>query len=227
MNEHDSQKMESMLRRDGYVRALNAQEADLVVVNTCSIREKSYQKAVSEIGRASKNACHEEGKKPVIAVTGCVVSHDGENIMKRFPYVDMVLGPDHIAALPALARQSEEKKERFARTDFHDLSDYEFPPNVFWQASNDAEKPVKAYVTIMKCCDNACSFCIVPFVRGKEVSRPSVEIIDEIKRLEEQGVQEVTLLGQTVNSYGKGLLEKTTFPQLLRKIDQETAIKRL
>ncbi len=221
MNEHDSQKMSALLRLKGYAESADAGSADLIVVNTCSIREKSYHKAVSEIGRIGKKEEFEGGKKPVIAVTGCVVSHDGEAILKKFPFVDVVLNPDHIASLPDLALKSEEEGGRFAKIDFTDISDYEFPTPILPSSA------AKAYVTIMKGCDNTCSFCIVPFTRGGEVSRASGDIIDEIHRLEKQGVREVMLLGQNVNSYGKGLPEKTTFAGLLRRIDEETTIDRI
>lgn len=217
MNEHDSQKMEALLRKDGYAEANSAAEADVVVLNTCSIREKSYHKAVSQIARMKQ-----KGESKVLAVTGCVVSHDGEKILKKFPQVDMVLGPDHVAALPELAKKAEHGRGRFSRIDFSDISDYEFPSQIL-----TGEKQVKGYVTIMKGCDNACSFCIVPFTRGAEVSREPGEIIDEINRLSEQGVREVMLLGQNVNSYGKGLKGKTAFPRLLRLIDEGTSIERL
>lgn len=217
MNEHDSQKMEALLRQNGYAGADAAEDADLVVLNTCSIREKSYHKAVSQIGRMKR-----EGEGKVLAVTGCVVSHDGEKILKKFPQVDMVLGPDHIASLPELARRSEGGAGRFSKIDFSDLSDYEFPSQIL-----TGRKQVKGYVTIMKGCDNACSFCIVPFTRGAEVSRSASEIVDEINRLSAEGVREVMLLGQNVNSYGKGLTPRTSFARLLRRIDEETSIERL
>ncbi|HEX5038181.1 MAG TPA: tRNA (N6-isopentenyl adenosine(37)-C2)-methylthiotransferase MiaB [bacterium] len=220
MNEQDSSKMEALLGKDGYVRASSAAEADVVVLNTCSVREKSYHKAVSHIARMKQ-----AGEAKVLAVTGCVVSHSGDAILKRFPQVDMVLGPDHVAALPELARKAKEGGGRFSRIDFSDLSDYEFPSPIVTD-----QRQVKAYVTIMKGCDNACSFCIVPFTRGAEVSRRPEEIIDEINRLSAQGVREVMLLGQNVNSYGKGLTpqsQKTSFARLLRQVDEETSIDRL
>ena len=215
MNDHDSRKMEDLLRGDGYAPADSQEEADLVVINTCSVRDRSYQKAVSEIGRM-------RDRKAVVAVTGCVVSHDADNIRKRFPFVDILLGPDHIGKLPEMVRRAEAGEKGLRQTGFEDISDYEFP-SVF----STGEKQVKAYVTIMKGCDNVCSFCIVPFTRGKEVSRPPVEIVDEIKRLEAEGVREVMLLGQNVNSYGKGLTPKTSFARLLRQVDEETSIDRI
>lgn len=224
MNEHDSQKMEALLQGDGYCKTSSAGDADLIVINTCSIREKSYHKALSQIGKRGKESL-KSSRKSVIAVTGCVASHEGDRLLKRFPFVDIVAGPDHMGALPELVRESEENHKRVSVTDFHDLSDYEFPTPVLW--NDNSEKRIKAYVTIMKGCDNTCSFCIVPLVRGKEVSRASSEIIDEIHRLEEQGIREVMLLGQNVNSYGKRLSEKANFAKLLRRIDEETTLSRI
>lgn len=222
MNEHDSETMRALLGADGYSSCDEADEADVIVINTCSIRDKSYQKAVSVIGQNGKGL--RSGRKPVVAVTGCVVSHDGQNILKRFPFVDVVLGPDHIAALPQAVRKVWDGRERVSLFDFKDISDYEFPSPLLGSRN---ERRVKAYVTIMKGCDNNCSFCIVPFVRGREVSRPLHGIVEEIRGLEAQGVSEVMLLGQNVNSYGKQLPEKTNFARLLRLIDEKTAIARI
>jgi len=219
MNDHDSQKMEASLRQKGYVSAVVLSEADVVVINTCSIRDRSYQKAVSHIGLTAKT---ENGKKQIVAVTGCIVSHDGEKIMKRFPSVDLVLGPDHIASLPEMVEEAEHRKSRPVRVDFTDISDYEFPSQILMGG-----RRVKAHVTIMKGCDNVCSFCIVPFTRGKEVSRSAGDVIDEIHRLEHEGVREVMLLGQNVNSYGKTLSDRMSFSKLLRRIDEETSIDRM
>lgn len=227
MNENDSQKMESLLRDKGYVPSKTVGDADVIVVNTCSVREKSYQKAVSEIGRLAKKRESVAGRKPVVAVTGCVVSHDGRALLKRFPFLDIALGPDHIASLPIMVERarSHGKKERVALTDFTDISDYEFPAPLLWNSGET--KKATAYVTIMKGCDNTCSFCIVPFVRGVEVSRPADDVIREILQLESQGIREVTLLGQNVNSYGKKLATKIDFAHLLRRIDQETTLARI
>ncbi len=192
------------------------------MINTCSIREKSYHKAVSKIGQTRRDTGQ---AKPVIAVTGCVASHDGENLLKRFPFVDIALGPDHIAALPGLVREVQKNHTQVARTNFQDISDYEFPRPVLWNEGED--RKVTSYVTVMKGCDNQCSFCIVPFVRGEEVSKSSSQIIEEIQRLEEEGIREVMLLGQNVNSYGKKLGEKTDFATLLRMIDERTKVPRL
>ncbi len=226
MNEQDSVKMLSLLQQDGYARTYQEAEADLFVINTCSIREKAYHKAVSTIGKHRKMKRMDGRTKPVIAITGCVVSHDGAALMKRFPFVDIALGPDHVDSLPALVKQvSTSTQEKILLTDFKDISDYEFPTPIF--VPEASQRQAKAYVTIMKGCDNRCSFCIVPFVRGDEVSRTPESILEEIHRLEEQGVREVMLLGQNVNSYGKGLAPSKNFAQLLRLIDEKTSLARI
>ncbi len=216
MNEHDSATMESLLRREGHQKVASMTEADLVVINTCSVRDLSYQKAVSTIGCVAKG-----GRRPITAVTGCVASHEGAGLLKRFPFINLVLGPDHEAELPRLLRQINPARGPLVQTDFQDISDYEFPFVL------EEARTAIAYLTIMKGCNNVCSFCIVPRVRGPEVSRPSKEILDEINLLTSRGVREVTLLGQNVNSYGKGLPEKTTFALLLRRIEKETTIDRI
>ncbi len=226
MNEHDSLKMEGLLRGQGYAAAASAHDADVLVINTCSVREKSYQKAVSEIGRSIKGTRgRRRTKKPIVAVAGCVAAHDGDQLMKRFSDIDIVLSPDHVSKLPELVAKAESEKGRYARVDFADLSDYEFPSPLTFQQAEKAYSP-KAYVTIMKGCDNTCSFCIVPFTRGAEVSRPVDDVLQEIRHLQSQGVREVMLLGQNVNSYGKDR-KGSGFPHLLRRIDEETGIDRI
>lgn len=211
--------MKGLLLRSGYSPTLKPAEADLILINTCSIREKAYHKAMSEIGRYLQKG----EKKVVLGVTGCVASQEGRKILRRMPHVDFVLGTDHIGKLPQVIQEARERDKKNSYSEFRDLSDYEFPIPL----EIPGERKVKAYVTIMKGCDNTCSFCIVPMTRGPEISRGSDDIIQEIRNLESRGVKEVMLLGQNVNSYGKGLLEKMDFPKLLRRIARETGIKRI
>lgn len=211
MNEHDSEIMLGLMKNKGYRPTHRMYEADVVVINTCSIREKSHQKAFSTIGLLK------ERREVTVAVTGCVASQEGDKLHKRFPFIDFVLGPDHVQKLPELVNVRVQNPS--TQTTFHDLSDYEFPTVV------NQETCVKSYVTIMKGCDNVCSFCIVPMVRGQEVSREPAEILEEILLLEQQGVKEIILLGQNVNSYGRNT--KTHFPQLLRRIEQKTSVGRI
>ena len=215
MNEQDSSLMEGMLHQMGYELSGDPREADLILINTCHIREKAYQKAMSEIGRWKIDG----GNSPVLGVTGCIASQLGGRLMRRFPTIDFVLGTDHIARLPEAIRTAG-KGARPAWHDFQALADYEFP-----RPLEGFGRKVKAYVTVMKGCDNNCSFCIVPFTRGPELSCPPDQIIEEVKRLREQGVREVMLLGQNVNSYGKGFRLK--FAGLLQRIERETGIERI
>jgi len=222
MNEQDSEVMSALLTGEGHQKTAHSGEADLILINTCSIREKAYHKAMSEIGRYAASRYRREGV--TIGVAGCVASQEGERILK-IPHVNFVVGTDRIAELPRLVRETKghdvrRVAARRVAADFQDISDYEFPtPLAGW------EPRVKAFVTIMKGCDNTCAFCIVPMTRGAEVSRDPDEIVREVARLRETGVREVMLLGQNVNSYGKKL--GVTFACLLRRIEEETGIDRL
>jgi tRNA-2-methylthio-N6-dimethylallyladenosine synthase len=221
MNENDSMQVIDLLKARDYVETANPQEADLIVINTCSVREKSYQKAMSEIGRQYKRNRSSDSVK--IGIMGCVASQEKDAIIQRFPFVDFVLGTDQIDKINEALDYSRLQDGAFVAADFQEIKDYHFPAIDI----SHRDKAAKAYVTIMKGCDNTCSFCIVPFTRGKEVSRAPQEIIEEIKFLEQRGVQEITLLGQNVNSYGKRLARKMNFADLIKMIESETTIKRL
>jgi tRNA-2-methylthio-N6-dimethylallyladenosine synthase len=193
MNQHDSERLEEVLRGAGWERCAGAGDADLVVVNTCSVREKAEQKLRSEVGRLAKM----KRARPamLLVVAGCVAQQEGERLLGRMPAVDLVLGPDNIPELPALLRDLELGAPPRART----VWDVEAPR--FLTAPTVATARPTAFVTTMKGCDERCSFCIVPYTRGPERYRPSDEIVAEVAWLVARGVREVTLLGQTVNSY--------------------------
>lgn len=194
MNEHDSARMVEFLTAAGHREAATVQAADIVVLNTCSIREKAAQKLRSEVGRLAMRK--REQRDLVIVVAGCLGQQEGEKLLKSAPDIDLVVGPDNIASLPAMLSDLELGGTRRVITEF----DLDAPR--FLSASPDTS-PVSpsTYVTVMKGCDERCSFCIVPYTRGAERYRSSREIIDEIASLVRAGVKEVTLLGQTVNSY--------------------------
>jgi len=227
MNVHDSRRIEEVLGTCGYREASEPALADLLVVNTCSVREKAEHKLMSLLGtfRPFKEA------RPgmVLAVAGCVAQQEGERFLRKAPFVDIVIGPDNIPELPALLREIEQGAPPITRTVF-DLDDPQF-----LRAKPRRDRPeVTAYVTVMKGCDERCTFCIVPYTRGSERYRPADEIVREISDLVSGGVREVTLLGQTVNSWhepgpdaeaskaeSKTASSTSQFPGLLRRIDRE------
>jgi len=193
MNVHDSERMHEVLRRSGYEEVEDPHSADVVVLNTCSVREKAEQKLLSEVGRLAKW----KSKHPdmVLVVAGCVAQQEGERLLTRAKGIDLILGPDNIPELPRLLEDIGLGAPPLVRTVF----DLEAPR--FLTALSVAASEPTAFVTIMKGCDERCSFCIVPYTRGPERYRPSDEIVSEIAGLVSRGVREVTLLGQTVNSY--------------------------
>ena len=192
MNVHDSERMHEVLRGAGYAEA-PAAEADVIVLNTCSVREKAEHKLRSEVGRLAKQKrAHRE---LVVVVAGCVAQQEGERLIKQLDGIDLVVGPDNIPELPRLLDELALGSPPLVRTVF----DTDAPR--FLTALSVAGAKTTAFVTIMKGCDERCSFCIVPHTRGPERYRPSGEIVAEIAALVAAGVREITLLGQTVNSY--------------------------
>jgi tRNA-2-methylthio-N6-dimethylallyladenosine synthase len=201
MNESDSQRMGEALSRSGWAPVDSADRADLVLVNTCAIREKAEDKLFSALGRY-RILKAQTGLK--IGVAGCVAQQEKETLLQRAPFVDFVLGPDHLDKVPQLAEQGG------VFTDFAETHEYLFP-----QADPETSRGrASAFVTAMKGCDNVCSFCVVPYTRGREVSRPYAEIVREVQSLVAVGVREVTLIGQNVNSYAGGC----TFAALIRRV---------
>lgn len=194
MNVHDSTRMEEVLVGAGYQPAEGPERADVVILNTCSIREKAEHKLRSEVGRLG--LLKRERPELVIGVAGCVAQQEGEALIARLPQIDLVLGPDNISELPALLADQALGGPPRVRTVF----DVDAPS--FLQATPALGKTgVTAFVTVMKGCNERCSYCIVPHTRGPERYRSSREILDECRRLVDAGVREITLLGQTVNSY--------------------------
>jgi tRNA-2-methylthio-N6-dimethylallyladenosine synthase len=194
MNQHDSDRLRDVLGEAGYTPAEGPESADLVLLNTCSVREKSEQKLRSEVGRIGLLKRQRPGL--MIAVAGCVAQQEGERLVKKMPQIDVVIGPDQAAALPRLLIEVEHGGLPQVRTSF-DVDEPRFLSSAF-----GANAPrVSDFVTIMKGCDERCTFCVVPTTRGPERYRPSDEILLEIERLVARGAREITLLGQTVDSY--------------------------
>ena len=197
MNEYDSDKMADVLREShGYERTEVAEDADLLLVNTCSIREKAQEKVFSELGRWRRIKEMKDGV--MIGVGGCVASQEGAGITKRAPYVDVVFGPQTLHRLPELIDTARENAAAVIDISFPEIEKFDRLPEP------RAEGPT-AFVSIMEGCSKYCSFCVVPYTRGEEISRPLDGVIQEIAQLAEQGVREVNLLGQNVNAY-RGLM---------------------
>ncbi len=194
MNVHDSQRMEDSLRAHGWVPADGEGDADLVVFNTCSVREKAEHKLRSEVGRL--RPVKKQRPDLVVAVAGCVAQQEGEKLLADIPHVDVVVGPDNLQELAMLAETIRHGGPPVARTVF-DVD----RPSFLGAHDSGVERGVCAFVTTMKGCDERCSFCVVPYTRGPERYRGRDEIVEEIRRLVARGVREVTLLGQTVNSW--------------------------
>jgi len=215
MNDSDSDRMVEILARSSWRRTRHPEEADLILLNTCSVREKAEQKLLSALGRYRE---HKARRGTILAVGGCVAQQEKDGLLRRVPYLDFVFGPDNIGRLPEMVERAG-RHERFAETGWMDSEDYVFP-----RADPEAARGrVTAFVTAMKGCDNVCSFCIVPRTRGREVSRPFPEVVAEVSALGSVGVREVTLIGQNVNSYRGGC----SFAELLRRVAAVPGIERV
>ena len=210
MNEYDSERMLAMLK-DEYAPCEEIKEADLILVNTCSVRQKAEEKVYGLVGRLK----HLKRKRPelIIGVCGCVAQQEGPRLLKRLPHVDMVLGPQGVYRLLEALERVRKGQGPVVDTSF--LKDFR-PPLVLPELNG--VRPVKAFVTIMQGCDNFCTYCVVPYTRGREKSRPPEEILREIECLVRQGVREVTLLGQNVNSYGRKEKGFPSFAALLKEV---------
>ena len=193
MNEYDSEKMADVLREShGYQLTEVAEEADLLLVNTCSIREKAQEKVFSELGRW--RSWKEKRPELMIGVGGCVASQEGEGITKRAPFVDLVFGPQTLHRLPGMVNELRDKGLPVVDISFPEIEKFDRLP------APRAEGPT-AFVSVMEGCSKYCTFCVVPYTRGEEISRPLDDVITEVVNLAQQGVREVNLLGQNVNSY--------------------------
>jgi tRNA-2-methylthio-N6-dimethylallyladenosine synthase len=219
MNMHDSEKIMKLMRDSGYEDTKNMGEADLIVINTCSIREKAEQKAYSQLGRFRR--LKKESPDIIIAVGGCLAQEKGFDFLRKYPFVDVVFGTHHIHRLPEFVKSVESKGAPVIETAFQEsvrsLDILTLPQN----------GNINAYVTIMQGCNNYCSFCVVPYLKGREESRTLRDIVEEIEGLAAHGVREVTLLGQNVNSYGMTPESGHDFTDLLHQIGEIEGIERI
>lgn len=221
MNVYDTERMLETLHVAGYSATDDVTLADLVVLNTCSVREKAEHKMDSRLGKLRR--LKEHNPELILAVSGCVAQQEGVKLLKRMPYLDLVIGPDQMAKLPGLVGDARDKSTRHAAIEQTHRKHYDFIKPL---APTDGR--VTSFVTVMKGCNKFCSFCIVPTTRGREVSKPSDEVVDEVRVLVEAGVVEVTLLGQNVNSYGRDKKgAEVDFAGLLRKVHGIDGLQRI
>ncbi|GLQ33739.1 tRNA-2-methylthio-N(6)-dimethylallyladenosine synthase [Amylibacter marinus] len=208
MNVYDSERMVTALGQDGYSEVSSPEEADMILLNTCHIREKAAEKIYSDLGRFKPLKAKNPDLK--IGVAGCVAQAEGGEIMRRQPMVDMVVGPQSYHRLPDMARSVEQGKKPI-ETDFPEEDKFEHLPR-----GPKMKRAPAAFLTVQEGCDKFCAFCVVPYTRGAESSRPVAQIIAEARDLVERGVRDITLLGQNVNAYhGTGENGDQTLPQLI------------
>ena len=219
MNVHDSEQMTVLLQGLGYELTDDSQKADLILINTCSIREKAEQKAFSELGRLLK--LKDENPNLIVGFAGCLAQHLGKKVFRRAKDVDLVVGTHNIHRLPEMIAAVLKNRKKVTQIDFspsiHSLNIFAPPP----------EGSLSAFVSIMQGCDNYCAYCVVPFLRGPEMSRTPEDIVHEVTELTNLGIKEVTLLGQNVNSYGKKLEQACNFVSLIKKISNIDGIERI
>ncbi len=204
MNVYDAERMVDTLAPEGFVETASTEDADLVILNTCHIREKASEKVYSELGRLrlAKDEAALKGRAMRIAVAGCVAQAEGEEIVRRAPVVDVVVGPQSYHHLPELLKRAD-REGRAIETEFPADDKFGFLAQPRPEAIR--ARGISAFVTVQEGCDKFCTFCVVPYTRGAEVSRPVAKIVDDVKRLADNGVREFTLIGQNVNAYhGEG-----------------------
>jgi tRNA-2-methylthio-N6-dimethylallyladenosine synthase len=220
MNQYDSERIAQVMARRDYVPTDRIETADLIVLNTCSVRDKAEQKVYSALGRWKE--LKEQRSDLIIGVGGCVAQQEGANLLRRVPHLDLVFGTHNIHKLPQMVEQVRASQSRPVETVFYRDPSYMEDPD-----GRTEVQGAKAFVTIMQGCSKVCSFCIVPHVRGREVSRSSANIIAEIESLARHGVVEIMLLGQNVNSYGKALPGELSFPELLARVNAIEGVQRI
>ena len=220
MNEYDSDKMADVLRAaEGYEATTDVEQADLILFNTCSVREKAQEKVFSDLGRVK----HLKQKGVLIGVGGCVASQEGDAIVARAPYVDIVFGPQTLHRLPQMIEARRRERRPQVDISFPEIEKFDHMPPARVEGGS-------AFVSIMEGCSKYCSYCVVPYTRGEEVSRPFDDVLVEVAGLAEQGVKEVTLLGQNVNAY-RGAMGNTTeiadFAMLIECVAEIPGIARI
>ena len=220
MNVVDSERIVGLLNEIGYRQVEEPEQADLILLNTCAVRDKAVRKAYGHLGRFKPM----KERKPdlILGMGGCIAQQEGKQLLEEFSYLDLVFGTHNVHRLPEMVQQVAEKHVRCEETEFLDR---ETRLQLF--PSRTGQEAYTRFVTVMQGCDNFCSYCVVPYVRGREISRPSAEILEEIRELAAQGVREITLIGQNVNSYGLKEDGELSFAGLLEQVNAVDGIDRI
>ena len=224
MNVYDSERMYELMKPHGYKISENYEDSDLIILNTCHIREKAAEKIYSELGRIVpfKEDSNKRGKQLKIVVAGCVAQAEGKEIIKRQPMVDVVVGPQTYHRLPEILNRLSNKSRKIIDTDFPIENKFDELKKI-----RTSKNPV-AFLSIQEGCDKFCSFCVVPYTRGAEYSRPVLDIISEAKNLIQQGAKEICLLGQNVNAYHGDYRGRTlSLDELIKEVANLSGIKRI
>jgi tRNA-2-methylthio-N6-dimethylallyladenosine synthase len=217
MNEYDSNRIYDSVKKIGFDKTENYEDANCYLLNTCHIRDKAKEKVYHEIGRVKK--IFRSKKKPLVIIAGCVAQAENQEMIKREPYIDLVIGPQSYHKINDTILNHIEKKKKIEETEFDAISKFEY----FDKIKNDSGK-ISSFLTIQEGCDKFCHFCVVPYTRGPEYSRPLKQILDEAKYLADTGTQEIILLGQNVNAYNN---ENHRLSSLILEIEKISKIKRI
>ena len=217
MNEYDSNRIYDSLKKIGFKKTENYEDANCYLLNTCHIRDKAKEKVYHEVGRVKK--IFRSKKKPIVIITGCVAQAENQEMLKREPYIDLIIGPQSYHKINDTILNFIEKKKKIEQTEFDAISKFKY----FNKIKNDSGK-ISSFLTIQEGCDKFCHFCVVPFTRGPEYSRPFSEIIDEAKYLSDNGAKEIILLGQNVNAYNSG---DYRLSNLILEIEKISGIERI
>ncbi len=194
MNEYDSNRIADSVKQIGFLKTNNYDDMDCYILNTCHIRDKAKEKVFDDIGRLKKNYRHK--KKPLVILAGCVAQAENSEIQKREPYIDIVIGPQSYHKLNEKILEQTNKKEKIEETEFDSIEKFNYLSEI-----KNSDNKISSFLTVQEGCDKFCSFCVVPFTRGPEYSRPIERILEEAEQLVINGVREITLLGQNVNAY--------------------------
>jgi tRNA-2-methylthio-N6-dimethylallyladenosine synthase len=217
MNEYDSNRIYDSVKKIGFEKTKNYEDANCYLLNTCHIRDKAKEKVYHEIGRVKK--IFRSKQKPLVIIAGCVAQAENQEMLKREPYIDLVIGPQAYHKINDTILNHIKKKKKIEETDFDAVSKFEY----FDKIKNNSGK-ISSFLTIQEGCDKFCHFCVVPYTRGPEYSRPLKQILDEAKYLAGTGTQEIILLGQNVNAYSN---EKNKLSNLILEIEKISGIKRI